>query len=65
MSLKGKSHKENLKLVFAVCTNLRGKKATQGVSDSEEQDFKKFVFSAYQKGSIYFPQVCVKPAMVT
>ena len=56
MSLKGKSHKENLKLVFAVCTNLRGKKATRGVSDSEEQDKKKFVFSAFQKGSIYFPQ---------
>ena len=56
MSLKGKSHEENLKLVCAVCTNLRGKKATRGVSDSEEQDIKKFAFSAYQKGSIYFPQ---------
>ena len=45
MSKKGRTHEENLKLVCAVCTNLRGKKASRGVSNEEEKDIQKFVLN--------------------
>ena len=57
MSLKGRSHEECLRLVCAVCTNLHGQKASRGVSESEAQLIKKYVFSEYKKDSLYFPQV--------
>ena len=57
MSLKGRSHEECLRLVCAVCTNLNGQKASRGVSESEAQLIKKYVFSEYKKDSLYFPQV--------
>ena len=57
MSLKGRSHEECLRLVCAVCTNLNGQKASRGVSGSEAQLIKKYVFSEYKKDSLYFPQV--------
>ena len=57
MSLKGRSHEECLRLVCAECTNLNGQKASRGVSESEAQLIKKYVFSEYKKDSLYFPQV--------
>ena len=56
MSKRGRTHEENFKLVCAVCTNLRGKKASRGVSDEEEKDIQKVVFKSYNKCSIYFLQ---------
>ena len=56
MSGRGMSHEESLKKVCAVCTNLCGKKATRGVSETDERLIQKLVFSSYHRGSPYFPQ---------
>ena len=50
------SHEDALKLVCAVCCNLRGKKPTRGVSDKEEENIQTFVFSGYRRGSPFYPQ---------
>ena len=53
---RGLSHEDALKLVCAVCCNLRGKKPTRGVSDQEEKNIQPFVFLGYSRGSPFYPQ---------
>ena len=50
------THKDALKLVCAVCVNLRGTKAKRGISALDESRIQKFVFSGFQRASPYSPQ---------
>ena len=58
-----KTHEECLELVCAVCTNLRGNKASRPVKKSEVILIKKHVYEDYQKESIWCPRgICTQCA---
>ena len=50
------THKDALKLVCAVCVNLRGTKAKRGISAMDESRIQKFVFSGFHRASPYSQQ---------
>ena len=57
------SHSQALLKVCAVCTNLRGEKASKEVSVAQEELIRKHVFAGFLKGYEWFPQgVCTKCA---
>ena len=56
MPNKAKSHEDCLKLVCAVCPNMRGKKASCEVCEADETRIRQFVFGEYSLSSNHFPK---------